>query len=261
MIGAQLALASFLCATAAQGQYFLDDFEDGNLADGAPATWLRYAPPFDQGGIEVVDGSLVLTPLNSGPPTLPDTPRYWEVDAYLAEHLYHDVNVRTQVRALGSGPSVAGLTVLDTEATLGPDGLYVGGDILTEGSNRRLRLHYSAAEGSAQMGSHTIAFTHLDDEVNLRLMVKDRIVSLTAWVAGEPEPRPQLLGRLPLSFSHHLGHIAAYAGNRETAVPVAFRFIEVSPVPEPATLMAAAVSGLGLFGGRRRRTGAICRSS
>jgi hypothetical protein len=71
-----LATCALWASSAAQAQYFRDDFEDGSIADGVPATWKRYAPPFDQGEIEVLDGSLVLTPLTSGTPTVPGTPNY-----------------------------------------------------------------------------------------------------------------------------------------------------------------------------------------
>ena len=97
------------------GEFFIDDFEDGNAADASPATWTRYAPPFDQGNFAVVNGSLVVTPPTSGP--LPFGPNYWEKGVYLANQLYHDVNVLTQFRALSQGSTWVGINALDTEAT------------------------------------------------------------------------------------------------------------------------------------------------
>jgi hypothetical protein len=86
------------------GLAFVDDFEDGDYADGNPVTWTRYSPPFDQGNVEVQNGSLVLTPPNSGPPPL-GIPNRWETDVFVVDQLYHDVNLWTQVRALVDAPT------------------------------------------------------------------------------------------------------------------------------------------------------------
>jgi hypothetical protein len=110
-----LACLSLSVSPVQAGEFFIDDFEDGNAADASPATWTRYAPPFDQGNFEVVNGSLVVTPPTSGP--LPFGPNYWEKGVYLANQLYHDVNVPTQFRALSQGSTWVGINALDTEAT------------------------------------------------------------------------------------------------------------------------------------------------
>jgi RNA polymerase sigma factor (sigma-70 family) len=51
-------------------QFFVDDFEDGNIFDGNPVTWRTEGPPYDAGINEVVNGNLVLTPPESLPPLL-----------------------------------------------------------------------------------------------------------------------------------------------------------------------------------------------
>jgi hypothetical protein len=225
------------------GEFFIDDFEDGNAADGSPATWARYAPPFDQGTFAAEDGSLVVTPPTSGP--LPFGPNYWETGVYSANQLYHDVNVLAQFRALAQGSTWAGINALDTEATLGRSGIYATGFIVRDGSNSFLRI----TQNDAPLGTSNTTLSHVTDEMNMRFVVSGLNASLTAWPLGTPEPAPQLSLTLPSSYASAQGHVAVWAGNRNTSVPVAFRFVNV--VPEPASIAIAFAIILTLIGSIR----------
>jgi hypothetical protein len=162
--------------------------------------------------------------------------------------------VKTQFRALANGPTAGGVTVLDTEATMSPSGVFVGGYVYEEGASRLVRINCSGARGSGPLATKTLPFSHLTDEVSLRMVVTGMKVALTAWPVDQPEPAPQLIATLPRSFSSQMGHVAAFAGNRTTSVPIAFRYIEVSAVPEPTTSILLGVACAALAARRRRGT-------
>lgn len=223
------------------GKFFVDDFEDGNATDGSPATWARYAPPFDQGNFAVVDGSLVVTPPTSGPLPFPSAPNYWETGVYLADQLYHDVNVVAQFRALAQGSTWVGINALDTEATQGRSGVYVTGFIVRDGTNRFLRI----TQNDAPLGTSNTTLSHLTDEMNMRFVISSLKASLTAWPLGTAEPAPQLSVTLPSSYANAQGHVAVWSGNRNVSVPAAFRFVKV--VPEPASMTMIFVTILTLI--------------
>jgi hypothetical protein len=235
------------------GEFFLDDFEDGNATDGSPATWAHSAPPFDQGNFAVVNGSLAITPATSGTPPFPNL---WETDVYLANQLYHDVNVHAQFRALAQGSSWVGINALDTEATQGRSGVYATGFIVQDGANRFLRI----TQNDSAIATSNTTLSQLTDELNMRFVVTGLRASLTAWPLGTPEPAPQLSVTLPASYASTEGHVTIWAGNRTTSVPVAFRFVNV--VPEPASITIAFVMILMLLGSiRSLRTKALSGGS
>jgi hypothetical protein len=225
------------------GEFFLDDFEDGNVADGSPATWSRYAPPFERGTFAPANGSMVVTPPTSGP--LPFGPNYWETGVYSANQLYHDVNVLAQFRALADGSSWVGINALDTEATQGRGGVYATGFIVRDGTNRFLRI----TQNDATLVTSNTTLSQLTDELNMRFVVSGLNASLTAWPLGTQEPAPQLSVTLPSSYADIQGHVAVWVGNRNISVPVAFRSVQV--VPEPASITMFVVMILMSVGSTR----------
>lgn len=249
LIATTAVAATFATATV-NAQYFRDDFEDGSAVDGNPVTWTRYAPPFDQGTFEVVNGSLVVTPPTSGPLPAPGIPNYWETDVYVADRVYHDVNVLTQFRGLAQGSSLAGITALDTEATIGASGNFVSGYLALDGSTRELRITHGVGAGGTIARVDT-PLSHLTDEMNLRFVVSGLKAYLSAWPVGTPEPAPQLSANVPAPLANAQGHVAVYVGNRNTSVPVAFRFVNV--VPEPSSLVLAGLAAVAALHRARRQ--------
>jgi hypothetical protein len=138
-----------------------------------------------------------------------------------------------------------GINALDTEATQGRSGAYVTGFIVQDGANRFLRI----TQNDALLVTSNTTLSHFTDELNMRFVVSGLRASLTAWPLGTSEPAPQLSIMLPSSYANAQGHVAVWVGNRNTSVPVAFRFVEV--VPEPASLTMAFVATVALIGSIR----------
>jgi hypothetical protein len=231
------ALAFCLASTgnSLAGTAFFDDVEDGNHADGNPVTWSRFPAPYDQGDFSVKDGSFVVTPPIDGPLPIPFFSNYWETDVVVESQLYHDVNIHTRVRELASGDDAhqAGIIALDTYFTDGLDGSSVQGILgkLFDGSSG-ISLITSQNNGFGELSRESTALSHFETDVNLRLVVQGDTVSLKAWPEGDPEPlEPQLSRPLPEHYWNQEGRVGIWAGNQNTSVPVAFRFVNVLPLP------------------------------
>ena len=125
-------------SSAAQGQFFRDDFEDGSVKDGSPVTWVTEVPDFPEGDYRVEDGSFVLTPRPSE--FFAD---YWETDWEVERELPADFVVRTQVRALTSitpGFSYQGIYARDTHNVNARQGLSVTALVTSDGYVAILRV-------------------------------------------------------------------------------------------------------------------------
>ena len=93
-------LLSFALSTVAHGQIipFVDDFEDGNVADGMPATWLPYIEPalnFASAQFEVFEGDFIITPDN-----LADVSVAYVDETTAGPDTMGNVSVRTELRYL-----------------------------------------------------------------------------------------------------------------------------------------------------------------
>lgn len=213
---------------ASAGIAFLDDFEDGDHADGAPVTWAPLPAPFDQGTFEVAEGSFVLSPSTAGPSI---GFNYWEADAFVEDQSYHDVSIRTQVRALAEAPTLAGIGVFDTEAINGTNIVGCSGVTILDAGAPYLSLGCTSPDGTwNQIGELTTTMSHVAEDLNLRLDILGSFISLSAWPDGSSEPDlPQLFGRIPEELVDFQGQVSLLAGTRRPSVPVAYRSVEVKP--------------------------------
>jgi hypothetical protein len=228
---ASIILLAGLTIPCLAGKSFVDDFEDGDHTDGAPVAWGAYAAPFDDGTVAIVDGSLVLTPFTSGPPTT-GASNYWEVDTFAVDQQYHDVSILTQVRGLTPGASsLVGIGGLDTEATEGWEGSGAWGYLLLDGGTRQLVIGHNVDTAISTATTVSTPLSHIDNELNMRFTIRNLDVSLSAWPVGTPEPPPQVRTVLPASFTGREGHVTLFAGGRSTVAPVAFRFVDVNSNP------------------------------
>lgn len=246
--GSLFLLAAAFAATV-QGKTLLEDFEDGSYTDGTPASWTRYAAPFDRGEVIIQNGSLVITPPTSGTPH-PADPQAWETDVYLQGSLYHDVNILTQVRALSNAPTAIGINAIDMDAVNYPNGSGVYALLVNDGNKKYLELTYGVGTSSGLIGQTPTNLDLFNKEVNMRLIIDGPQVAFTAWELGTSEPKPQLVGTLPLSLQNHQGYMGLYSIGRGTPAPAAFRYVAI--VPEPTSGIGS-VWGLLLLATRGRR--------
>ncbi|MCA9169829.1 MAG: hypothetical protein KDB23_19275 [Planctomycetales bacterium] len=218
-----------ITSIALGGAAFIDSFEDGNLVDGSPVSWLPYAAPLNGGTVVIEDGSLVISPPTSGPSELAG---YWQTGTYAAGQLYHNFSLRTQVRGLVDTWSVVGVGGLDSEATEGAAGSGTWTYLLISDTQQNLRIALDAGTQSFPNLSTSTPLSHLSDEINLQFSVYDTTAAVTAWVVGTPQPdAPQLVRRLPEGLQSAEGYISLFGGNLTTTVPVAFRYVDVTPAP------------------------------
>ena len=92
-------LGVLVSAHSYAGTAFLDDFDREHWEQDGPVTWERYPFPWGEGTITTSEGSLLVTP---SPDVFPYGDNKHELDLGVAGQLYHDVDVRTTVRALGT---------------------------------------------------------------------------------------------------------------------------------------------------------------
>ncbi|MFO0913246.1 MAG: hypothetical protein U0795_09825 [Pirellulales bacterium] len=247
----QLLVLTVLTSSPLMGQVILEDFEDGSITDGSPANWKRYGPPFDKGDVIIQNGSLVITPPTSGTPS-PNDPNTWETDVYLQDRTYHDVNILTQVRALGDFPTAIGINAIDTDAVNYPGGSGVFGLLVNDGPDRYLDLSYSIGTSGGTFGQVDTDLILFDTEVNMRLTIQGEQVTFTVWEVASPEPAPQFVRQLPSALRNHFGYMGLYSIGRNQPAPAAFRYVTI--VPEPTTGGLGLACGLAvLCRGRRRR--------
>lgn len=233
-----------------QPPYFYDDFEDGSVDDGDPVTWTPEAP-FDRGTREVIDGSFVVTP--GSIPT--EFFNYSESDTVAAGVVFQDVSVRTQVRVLEDSDYIVGVAARGaiTEAGL-QDGSVYGAYWAS-----RKQLTIGAFNVTQDRETNWYATTALDahsSDLNLKLDVVGDTAALTAWADGQEMPdEPQLfVSNLP-AYAPTEGHLGMWTGQflSSPRSPVAFRFFEAAPIPEPSSA-ALCLVGLLVFPLVRKRT-------
>jgi hypothetical protein len=244
-----LAGCALWAASAAQAQYFRDDFEDGSVTDGSPVTWVTEVPDFPEGDYRVENGSFILTPRPSE--FFAD---YWETDWEVERELPADVVVRTQVRALTNvapGFSYQGIYARDTHNVNARQGNAVGALVTSNGYVAILRV----ADGEGTHVTHrTIPELSSLKDIHLELRLSGIEATLYAWPDGSPRPTtPTLFVRSVGGIYDTPGRVGVYAGQQDDTplVASAFRFFEASPIPEPSTL---GLLGLAAAGGMRRNS-------
>ncbi len=238
MLGGAMAPSWSPLATspAVAGPYFLDDFEDGNYADGSPATWAFGG--FTNGELRVDDGSFVLDPLVVG-----DRP----ISAYVIESKeFQDGILRTRVRVENGGSESVGVFARSPVndailASIRPDGL--------------LRITLFVGGSGQELASLDTDLNPVTNDVNLEFKLDGNSLALSAWAVGEAKPVvPQVVADAS-AFPDAKGEIGVYYTPTGGGA-AQFRFFQA--VPEPCTNYLAAsmigVAGFGLFFQRWRRT-------
>jgi hypothetical protein len=230
-------------------QVFQDDFEDGNIFDGSPVLWRTEGPPFDKGMMEVVNGSLVLTPPETMPPL-----SYVEMDAVVHGLQFGDVSLRTQLRARQGGAYEAAVFARSTY--LPNDGLNGASIVAVIRSDGLLRINGSNATTITNGESSVLAelATGLNPaayDVNLQFSVTGRKATLTAWRAGTPIPNaPQLVVDPIPAYVASTGSIGAFNASLPTVqpkVPIEFRYFAVVPEPSGTALGSLGFVALASF--------------
>jgi hypothetical protein len=211
--------------------FFVDDFEDEDIADGNPVTWLRGAT---DGSGQVTAGDLTL----SG-----------SLVTFYADlsNAFRDVSVRTQFRFLESSGNMRNAFVFARSPSAAG---YFGGML----QNGELRIVESFEDGSSQTLVQTpTTMNPFNEDVLLRFDVIGNRLSLTAWHEADEMPgQPQLIA---VDDSLTFGDVGIGIGGSDNAsARVAFR--NFAAVPEQSAV-ALAVLGTGSFSGfvllRRRR--------
>jgi RNA polymerase sigma factor (sigma-70 family) len=217
---------------------FVDDFNDGNVTDGSPVSWLLGGQLNGTG--QVVAGDFVL----SGT----------EISAFPSDSpLIRDGSLRTQFRFLQSTNSTVAYIFSHSPSAFASyigvmrqDGLIAIAE--TSGPPYQLQIHSETA-------------TSLDPKVRDVVLQFDTFrskLSLTAWHAGDPKPnQPQLvvfddtLTVGEFGFGIDVDARAGIPGHAQ----VAFR--NFAAVPEPSTVAMGSVAGAALvsfaFRSRLRR--------
>lgn len=232
---ATVAVLFLLASGRAEAQFFTDNFEDGSATDGMPVTWTP-EPPFDTGEFNVVGGDFLITP---GPvPSL--GPDWFESDAFVADRVFGDVTVKTQVRALGSGRSHTGVVVLsDFSSTSLWAAIRDDGRMIVGAFNDEFEDLWEA----------TSQVSPIQMDVNLQFTVSDDAAEFYAWaVGGEKPSAPQLVvPNLPdyLLTEGHVGVFVASGSRTTQSTPSAYRWF--AAVPEPSTFALTTLAFLAVL--------------
>jgi RNA polymerase sigma factor (sigma-70 family) len=253
-----------LTNTAFGGPFFLDDFEDGSVTDGAPVTWT--VDPQLNGGTHVVqDGSYVLTP-----DTIDDYPNanISEIDVIPGEASFSQVSLRSVVRLLGpQNEFIIGLAGRSTRDEAGKQNTALFGVVRPSGELRIGAYNVQQNKDERWMGTYPFTSSLETRDLNLQLDIFADSAALTAWEVGTPRPpTPQIfIADLP-DYLPSKGGIAMWTAQVLTSpvVPVAFRYFEAAPVPEPSVaFLSGAAAGLFAFPllFARRRLGQTMRNA
>jgi hypothetical protein len=248
----RLVAASVLVVVLSHGahaQFFHDDFEDGSITDGSPVTWVAEVAPFPVGDARVQTGSLVLTAIASE-----FFPNFWETDWEVEQEFPADVAVRTQVRALSAGVSYQGIYARDTHNVNARQGASVAAIVASTGLVRLYRVVNSV--GTVLLERSVPALGSLANDIHLELELIGPQASVYAWADGDARPALPLLHFSDVGSAHLTpGRVGVFAGQEDVMpfISSAFRFVEVSPIPEPNSLTMAIVFFASLIVFRRQQ--------
>ena len=205
---------------------------------------------FPGGGRDIIDGSFVISaPTNAGASSL------FDID-------HSDLFVESQIRFLEDHPRVdwGSLSIRDLEIGNGVDGYF--GAVSSTGDLLLARLLPGVGVDPVVQAAAS-GFDALDEDLKMRLVADGSSIDLFAWPATESmPPEPQLSiedDRYSAGSFIALGNTSyAPVGS---ASPVAFRYVQISPVPEPNTGMLAFVGFIAfvlrLRGSGRSRHGSV----
>jgi hypothetical protein len=251
-----------LTSAARAIEYVQDTFDDGSVTDGIPLNWIvpGWIP---NGQFRVENGDLTLTASNI-PPTVPGAdPSFTEMDIVADGVVVRDLSFRTRVRGLlpanPSAPYWIGFNVRDTLTRDWITGSSINAAIQ---SNGMLAVTYlldneiSGPPTGVDVARVSTGLNFVTEDVNLQLNVEGNQVRFTAWGVSQQKPQtPQIVGTLPNTLDDS-GTVVLWTLPRSSDwnKPVAFRHVEVAPIPEPST---AALGSLGVvavaaFGFRNR---------
>jgi RNA polymerase sigma factor (sigma-70 family) len=232
-----------LANIAFAGQFFHDDFEDGSATDGMPVNWALDLH-LNGGTHAVQNGSYVVTP-----DAISDYANVTisEIDLIPQAGTFSEVSLRSVVRLLGPHNGfwigLAGRVTFDEtgKANTGLWGAVRPAGQLTIGA-------YNVKENLDQRWQGNYLFTGSVEtrDVNVQLDFFADSAAFTAWEVGSPRPaRPQLvIPDLP-DYLPSEGGIGLWTAQDTTrpVVPVAFRYFEAAPIPEPTVASLTATGG------------------
>jgi RNA polymerase sigma factor (sigma-70 family) len=224
-------------------QFFVDDFEDGNIFDGNPVTWRTEGPPFDASINEVVNGSLVLTPPDSMPPL-----EYVESNLTANGLSFGDVSLRTRVRAQRSGSYYVGLAGRNT---FRPENGLVGTNVVAYmQDDGMLFLATNRNEVVEQLASGPSGMDAASYDVNMQFDMSGRSVAFTVWRDGTPKPTvPQLSVATMPTYVANEGAVSMFNVQfltPEAKIPVEFRYFQA--IPEPSSVAVGSLGAVVLLG-------------
>lgn len=231
IIGCLLLVSMISTRHALADTIFFDDFDDGDAEDAMPVDWVPGGGTWDaSSGDYVVTGSIPRFSLVSGHSSL------------------GDVSIRTQVEL--DGTVGGGLAVRRTSPLAG-----YAGQIQPDRTIEILRVDGTPVP--VFLGTSTVPFDPLVQDVVLQLDAVGSELSLWAWPAGDPMPlAPQLVVSDSTYPTGTVGLVSARIGGDPSA-SATFRFAHAASthIPEPSTSVLIVVAGLGLvrFAGHRNR--------
>ena len=216
--------ATFCCHGYGQfieGEFFRDDFEDGDHRDSSPANWMRGG--FQANDDVVEDGTLIIRGLFGDASVAPVEPNglpYWS---------YEDATVTTQLRILDGGEEAfAGVYGRSRDARV-----YFGG-IWGDG---RLALGETFFDGTTTVDRVQTTLDAVNNDVLLKMDFDGTLMSLTAWAEGTDMPtEPQLTYEDSTLQSGTFAMVGSGSGD------VGFRWFEIEEVPEPSSQILAGLA-------------------
>ncbi|MCA9266355.1 MAG: RNA polymerase sigma factor [Planctomycetales bacterium] len=222
--------------TAPAKTILFDDFNDGNYADGSPATWTLLSG--FPGTLDASSGDLVMAPTETNATFVAAWPVAATIDV-------RDVSVRARIRSDSDNEGIGLFVRADPTVPTG----YQGGIE----SNGLMYINENHPTGGVLLGTLPTSLDSTAGDLFLQFDAIGDELSLYAWQVGMPRPsEPQLrvpIGTLPqTSGSVGVSYVPVAAG-RGTAT---FRFVHVadSSIPEPSSA-ALAVLCLGCVVTRR----------
>lgn len=212
--------------------FFVDDFEDGDILDGRPLTWLT--------------GTGVTTQVTAGDLVLSGTIGGLSVEGSDA---FRDVSVRTQFRFLTSTSNLRSAFVFARSPSFAG---YYGG-LRQDGVLLIVESPDDPSLQSVEILAQTpTTMNPFDRDVLLKFDVFGDKLTLTAWHEGDAMPgQPQLT-----VFDNTLtvGPVGLGIGGSDNGTAqVAFRSFSAVPEPSAATLGAVSLASFGGFVVLRRR--------
>ena len=220
-----------VCAGASADTIFFDDFSDGDAQDGMSATWDPMVPQFP-GVYDASTGDYRLLP----PPGAGRSGSF--MAALVRDVFLSDASIRTRVRRIQDDASILGRVGLlaqlnPVNPALSADA-YSGYEALIR-TDRQLQI-VRIDEGPTRtvLGSSTVAFDVLTDDIMLQFDLFDGNLRLWAWQPGTA--MPQIANIAVTDSTYVSGAVGVTSGGPDVG---AFRFVHVADthIPEPSSFV------------------------